>query len=132
MKKSLFALLLCMLPLLAVAAPKSDAKGTPAISFSTKSHDFGTIRENAGPVSHEFTFTNTGSAPLIIISATASCGCTRPSYPTEPIRPGKSAKIKVTYLPKGRPGEFAKNVKIRTNAPSAKKVTLKISGTVIP
>lgn len=102
------------------------------IEFAEKSFDFGTIREADGSVSHTFEFTNTGSEPLIIIDASASCGCTRPEFPKEPIKPGGKGKIKVIYNPAGRPGEFNRKVKIRTNAKGGKRVTLKITGTVIP
>lgn len=115
-----------------MAADKAKAEqtaGTPAITFVDKVYDFGMVAENGGPVSHEFEFTNTGDAPLLIISATAQCGCTRPTYSTDPIAPGKKGKIKVTYLPQGRPGEFQKTVRVRTNIDN-KKITLKIKGTV--
>lgn len=108
----------------------TDEASGPEITFEEKSYNFGFIPESGGPVTHFFEFTNTGDAPLIIISATASCGCTRPTYPTEPIAAGKKGKIKVTYLPEGRPGEFDKVVKVRTNAKDGKKVSLKIKGTV--
>lgn len=110
-------------------AAKTNSNG-PAITLKEKSYNFGMVDENGGPVSHEFEFKNTGDEPLVIISATASCGCTRPNYPTAPIKPGEVGKIKVTYLPAGRPGEFDKGIKVRTNAKSAKKFTLKIKGTV--
>ena len=113
-----------------IAANGEKTSGEPAIKFTEKDYNFGVIAEKGGPVSHSFEFTNTGTAPLVIISATASCGCTRPSYPTEPIAPGKKGVIKVTYLPDGRPGEFDKVIKVRTNAKESKKVSLKIRGTV--
>ena len=113
-------------------AKKEQVQGEPEITFAEKSYDFGFVPEDGGPVTHFFEFTNTGTAPLIIISATASCGCTRPNYPTEPIAPGKKGKIKVTYLPDGRPGEFDKTVKVMTNAKESKKISLKIKGTVKP
>jgi len=102
----------------------------PVMTFEEKTHDFGTIKEADGPVSHTFEFTNTGNEPLVIINVNASCGCTRPEYSKEPIKPGKKGKIKVTYNPAGRPGEFSKDVKIRTNG--NKRPILKITGTVIP
>lgn len=105
---------------------------TAEVRFMEKKFDFGIVAEKGGPVSHSFEFTNTGTAPLVIISATASCGCTRPTYPTEPIAPGKKGTIKVTYLPEGRPGEFTKVVKVRTNAKESKKISLTITGTVRP
>ena len=137
--KILICILLCAFFLTGetFALPNNDPKteqtqGAPEITFSEKQYDFGIIPENGGPVTHFFEFTNTGNAPLVIISATASCGCTRPTYPTEPIAPGKKGKIKVTYLPEGRPGEFDKVVKVRTNVKESKKISLKIQGTVAP
>ncbi len=100
-------------------------------TFDTKSHDFGTIQEAKGPVSCDFEFTNTGDKPLLIIDAAASCGCTRPEYPSKPIKPGKKGKIKVTFSPIGRPGAFKKSVKIKTNG-RERTTTLRIEGTVIP
>ncbi len=125
---SLLAALITTIVFPSLASAKSGAE----ITFREKSHDFGIVSEDGGPVSHEFEFKNTGTEPLIIVSATASCGCTRPTYPTAPIKPGETGKIKVTYLPAGRPGEFNKAVKVRTNAKSTKKFSLKITGTVKP
>lgn len=99
--------------------------------FDARSYDFGTIKEADGPVTCTFEFTNTGDKPLLIIDATASCGCTRPEYPTKPIKPGKKGKIKVTYSPIGRPGAFKKTVKVKTNG-KERTTTLRIEGTVIP
>lgn len=133
MKKSTIIrlpLLLCML--VATVIGVVAAKPAPAIEFTQTEHDFGNIRESAGEVTHVFEFTNTGDAPLVIISATASCGCTRPQYTAEPVRPGEKGHISVTYVPTGRPGEFSKTVKVRTNVPSDKKLSLRISGVVVP
>lgn len=116
----------------AAVAVNAKDEGAAHIEFVKKSHDFGNIDEKGGPVRCEFEFTNTGDAPLAIISATASCGCTRPVYPKEPVKPGKKGVVKVTFLPDGHPGEFSKDVKLRTNAKGQKRVTLKINGVVIP
>lgn len=128
--KQIIALLL-LLALVAPAQAKDDA-GAPAIEFAEMSHDFGTIAENGGKVSHEFVFTNTGQAPLTIVKAAAACGCTRPTYTTHPVQPGERGKVKVTYLPEGRPGEFVKTVRVTTNAKPKKKITLTIRGFVTP
>lgn len=111
----------------AVAADKAQSK----INFSEKSHNFGVVKENGGPVSYEFQFTNDGSGNLIIYEATAQCGCTKPEFPKNPIAPGKSGKIKVTYNPIGRPGPFEKVVTVKSNAKGGKS-RLKISGNVTP
>ena len=116
----------CLVALSAMADDK-QAEAT----FKVKSHDFGTIKEANGPVSCTFEFTNTGDKPLLIIDATASCGCTRPEFPTKPIKPGKKGSIKVTYSPIGRPGAFKKTVKVKTNG-RERTTVLHIHGTVIP
>ena len=98
--------------------------------FTEKNHDFGYIKEEKGAVSHDFEFENVGDEPLIILSATASCGCTRPEYPTKPIKPGKKGKIKVTFSPIGRPGPFRKEIRVKTNGRN-KMVRVHIEGSVI-
>ncbi|MCH5232255.1 MAG: DUF1573 domain-containing protein [Muribaculaceae bacterium] len=110
------------------SAEKTEKAG---MKFKETVFDFGNIKENGGPVTHEFVFENDGDAPLVINSARAECGCTKPEYPQQAIAPGKTGVIKVTYNPLGRPGGFTKNVVIRSNG-NPGKVSLKIRGTVIP
>ena len=86
------------------------------IKFDKVSYDFGTFSESNPVQECVFTFTNVGQAPLIINQAVASCGCTVPSYTKEPIAPGKTCAIKVTYNGKGKfPGHFKKSITVRTN-----------------
>ena len=99
------------------------------ITFSKTSHDFGTISESNGDASVEFEFTNTGDAPLLILRAASSCGCTVPEYPHQPLRPGQGGVIKVTYHAKGRPGPFQKTVTIYDN--TQKRSQLTILGNVV-
>lgn len=105
------------------------ATNKAGITFVATTYDFGNIKENGGNVSCYFEFENSGSQPLIVISAKTSCGCTQPEYPKKPIKKGERAKIKVTYLPKGRPGAFDKTIMIKTNAGTK---YLRIKGYVIP
>ena len=77
--------------ILSIAAQKNAV-----ITFTQTTHDFGTFDESEGKVTTEFEFKNTGNAPLLITRTAASCGCTTPEYPKEPIAPGKSGVIKVT------------------------------------
>lgn len=128
--------LILMLTLLFIGATASIAKDTPAgqpsIEFTSTVHDFGVIPENGGPVSCTFEFVNNGDGPLVIVSASASCGCTKPDYPRKPVEVGKKGKIKVTYNPAGRPGEFSKSITVKTNVKGKKRITLKIKGNVNP
>ena len=127
MNKFITAIIAIFITALSMLADDNGAK----ISFVEKSHDFGTIKEANGPVSYEFEFKNVGNEPLVILSARASCGCTRPEYPEKPIKPGEKGKIKITYNPAGRPGEFDRKIKIQTNDKNRRPV-LKITGVVIP
>lgn len=93
----------------------ANAQKKAVISAEETSYNFGTIKESDGKVSHTFVVSNTGDMPLVITRVIASCGCTTPEWPKEPIAPGKSAEIKVTYDPTNRPGTFSKTVSIYSN-----------------
>jgi Protein of unknown function (DUF1573) len=120
----------------AAPTPQQAAKDNPkAPKYKFKggdSYDFSKIKE--GPVAeHVFEFTNVGKEPLIIQSASASCGCTTPEWPKEPILPGKSGKITVHYNTQGRPGPFTKTVFLQDNAAHEKdRYELIIKGEVEP
>ncbi len=106
--------------------------GKPGIKFASMSHDFGTIHEKNGQVTATYEFTNTGDAPLSIVTVTnGGCGCTKPSFPLEPIAPGKSGVIKITFDPRGRAGEFNRTVKVKTNAGKSRN-KLTFSGVIVP
>jgi hypothetical protein len=97
----------------------------PVMTFEKNEHDFGDIKPG-DVVKHTFNFKNTGDAPLIIESATASCGCTVPSYPKEPIAPGQSGKIDVQFDSKGKTGQQSKQIAIRSNTqPNITEIVIK-------
>ncbi|MFY0607867.1 MAG: DUF1573 domain-containing protein [Cyclobacteriaceae bacterium] len=101
----------------------------PEFAFYEESHDFGTINEGE-VVEHMFKFKNTGDAPLIISSATASCGCTVPVWPKEPIAVGDEAEIQVRFNSKGKPGIQNKTVTITANTfPKVNRVRIKANVT---
>ena len=102
----------------------------PAISVDKETHDYGDIVYEANGEC-TFTITNTGTEALIISGARGSCGCTVPTYPKEPIAPGATASIKVTYDTK-RPGNFKKSVTITSNASNEPSKTVYIQGKVGP
>lgn len=97
-------------------------------------YDFGTVSETAPSVVHDFTVTNTGTSALAIIWVKPKCGCTAPEYPRKPLKPGESAKIKVTFLPSGQHGEVDKEirVKFKNGAGTSEELSLRMTGVVLP
>ncbi len=124
-------IILTLFVMLAALAAAAASKGKPEALFKEKTYSFGEIPEKGGKVTHEFEFVNSGDSNLLIVDATAECGCTRPEYPQAPVAPGKKGVIKVTYNPLGRPGSFDKSVTVKTNG-SPRKIRLKIKGYVKP
>ncbi len=108
----------------------TTANATPATSlkaddmaFKDPTHDFGTIVE--GPdATTEFTFKNTGKEPIIIQKAQPSCGCTVPSYSSEPVMPGATGTINVAFHTKGKANAFTKTITVVSNA-GTKVLTIK-------
>src|SRR5688572_2238916 len=97
----------------------------PKMTFTETVHDFGDIKPGA-VVNHTFAFKNTGEAPLIIESASASCGCTVPNWPREPIAPGEEGKIDVQFNSQGKSGQQNKLITVRANTqPNITEVTIK-------
>lgn len=114
MKKLGFLLTLFALALVFQANAQDQPAGA-VISFKEKSIDFGDLTQG-DKVSHTFQLTNTGTAPLIISNVAATCGCTVPSWPKEPIAPGKSAEIQVSFNSTGKMGKQNSVVRIYSNA----------------
>ena len=114
MLKRLFGTL-CLLFVISIAAFAQAGKAE--IKFDKTSHNFGQFSEKQPIQKCTFTFTNTGTAPLVIHQAIASCGCTVPAYTKTPILPGKKGEITVTYNGTGKfPGHFKKTITVRSNA----------------
>ena len=113
-----------------VSSSKSTTDG-PVMTFNKTTHDFGTINEG-DKVTTEFSFTNTGSADLIIVDARGSCGCTVPKYPKNTaIKPGQSETITVSFDSSNKPGMQQKSVTLSANTSSGREM-LRIKANVIP
>jgi len=108
----------------------SASKG-PIFTPDETTHDYGYIYEDDGDAMHIFTITNTGDEPLIIDHVQSSCGCTEPLWTEEPIEPGKTGDVVITYAAKSRPGPFTKTVTVYTNE-KKRRQRLTIKGDVIP
>ena len=106
----------------------AQTKVDDVAKFNAEKHDFGKIKQGVPAVCY-FEITNSSDKPLVIESASASCGCTIPEYPKEPIAPGATSKIKVQYNAAAM-GAFKKDVYIKL-AGIADQKTLNISGEVV-
>src|SRR4051812_22295858 len=82
-----------------LAVNKKDVKpfniDNAVFNWAETAFDFGKVKLNV-PVTHQFAFVNKGSAPLVISSVQASCGCTITEYSKEAIAPGQSGFVKAT------------------------------------
>lgn len=105
----------------------TDAK--TSVKMIDTVYNFGKVKDG-DKVVYSYRFQNTGSQPLIIASATASCGCTVPEKPDQPIAPGESGYIKVVFDSKGRVGPVHKEVTVISNAQPTMP-TLVLSGEVV-
>jgi hypothetical protein len=104
--------------------------GTTTLAFDKLEHDFGNVKIGQD-YTYKFKVTNTGKKPLVIEDAKASCGCTVPAKPENPIEPGKSDEIVVTFTPKpGQSGITTKTVSVTANT-DPKITTLTIKANVI-
>ncbi len=103
------------------AESSSEKSGMPEFNFEKELHDFGQLVDGE-KVSYSFKFTNSGDAPLIISNAKGSCGCTVPNWPRNPIAPGESGSIDVTFNSSGRSGKQNKAITLTANTNPNRKV----------
>jgi hypothetical protein len=129
MKKVIYLLGIMFLMIGVAKAQDSKAQIGAEIKFDKLEHDYGDVPFN-GDGTCEFRFTNTGNEPLLIQKPKSSCGCTIPSWPNEPILPGESDVIKVTYKT-NRVGNINKTVTVTSNAVKNSTVVLRIKGRVL-
>lgn len=114
---SLLLLIFCAIGWAQTEKGNDQKEDGAEIAFDKKEHNFGVFPEESPIVRCQFTFTNTGNRPLVIIQVRATCGCTATEYTKEPVNPGEKGIIKITYNGKGRyPGKFAKIITVKSNA----------------
>jgi len=94
---------------------KAALSDSTTVQLIDSVYDFGTVKEGK-LVTHSFTFRNTGTKPLVVMTAQASCGCTVPEKPEEPIKPGGTGIIKVVFHSKDRSGKQEKTIRVSSNA----------------
>jgi hypothetical protein len=109
-------------------AEEDAMKNTTTVQIIDSAFNFGTITEGE-KVEYSYRFKNTGTNPLIIINASASCGCTVPEKPEKPVMQGETGFIKVVFNSSGKKGHNEKEINISSNANPPFPV-LKLTGEV--
>ena len=93
----------------------SNFKDSTTVQIIDSAYNFGKVTDGE-KVEYNFKFRNSGKNPLIIASATSSCGCTVPEKPEAPIAPGEIGYLKVVFDSKNRVGEVHKDITVVSNA----------------
>ncbi len=124
----MFLSVACFAQVAASGTNDTGSSNMAVFGWESAVHDFGKIKQGV-PVTHEFTFTNTGKTPLVITNVQASCGCTTPAWSKEPIPPGGQGFIKATYNAASM-GGFNKTVTVMANVEGGFK-QLSIKGEVV-
>ena len=113
------------------SSSKIDGMETTSIEYFDLKHNFGNVFYPSDN-KYTFKFKNTGNAPLVIDKATASCGCTIPNKPEEPIMPGEIGELDVIFRPKsGQVGQtVTKKITVVANTQPS-ETYLEITGKVL-
>jgi hypothetical protein len=115
-------------------APASNTQATPTkkaedfVKFKETVHNFGKIKQGV-PVTFDFDFANITDKPVVIESATASCGCTTPVKPQAPIAQGKMDKVTAGFNAQAV-GPFNKTIYVKVAGVDA-PMEIKITGEVL-
>lgn len=110
---------------------QADKQTSPAmmraqVEFADTVHDFGSVPAANPRQQYDFTFTNTGSVPAVVLHATPSCHCTFVEFSKEAILPGKQGTVTVIFDGKEQPpGHFNKSVRVRLNSEQTHNLRIK-------
>lgn len=113
------------------AQPTSSSQSKKAdelVKFTELKHDFGKIKQGV-PVTYDFAFQNVGNQPAVIETATASCGCTTPTWPKTPVTKSKTDKVSAGFNA-ASPGPFEKTITVKV-AGYDMPLELRITGEVL-
>lgn len=93
------------------SAPQTQKKADDFVKFTEMTYNFGKIKQGT-PVTHDFAFSNISGQPVVIEYASASCGCTTPTWPQTAIGKGKGDKVTAGFNA-AAPGPFNKTITIK-------------------
>lgn len=126
-----FSLLFCVVSANAQQMKIGDpTKNNGKVEFEPMQIDAGEVPYGI-PVEREYSVKNVSVENLIILDVKSGCHCTVVDWPKEPIKPGQSGKIKITYDAL-KEGSFYKIISVNTNFDPEVGVGLSMIGTVRP
>ena len=128
MKKIMLAITAVVVSATLFAQNATQKKAEDIVKFKELTYNFGKIKQGA-PVTHDFTFSNQSDKPVVIESATPSCGCTTPVFPQAPIAAGKSDKITAGFNA-AAVGPFNKAITVKLAGVDA-PLEIRITGEVL-
>lgn len=100
------------------------------VAISENHFDFGKIKKG-DKVQHVYEITNTGSNPLVISEVVPGCGCTAPSFTKEPILPGKTGQITLSFDSSSFDGVVGKEASVYANVEKS-PIVLTFSANIQP
>lgn len=112
----------------ATTAPQTQKKAEDYVKFKETVHNFGKIKQGT-PVTYDFQFTNISGQPVVIEYASASCGCTTPTWPQAAIGKSKSDKVTAGFNA-ATLGRFDKPITVKVAGVDL-PLTLMITGEVL-
>ena len=104
-------IILTLLSFISLAVSAQEKIGSN-LEIDKSIHDFGDVMIDDGPVSCAFTVKNIGQSPAVIYNVVSSCGCTDVKWTREPLKPGDTGKISVTYSNDEGPYPFDKTLTV--------------------
>lgn len=131
--EKIFTAIAALLLLSRMVCAQQDGSKKPLskaeIQFTEKQFDFGDLQQGE-KVTRRFAFRNAGTEPLMVLNVQTTCGCTASNFPKQPIAPGDSSSLTVTFNSAGKVGRMNKIVTVYTNGQRPEE-KLKISGNVL-
>ena len=108
----------------AVKGPSRPNEAAVTVVFEPETLDLGMMQPGV-PKTGIVKLTNNGNAAVQIKKAVASCGCTTPNWPREPILAGETAEIEITLKPSLKQGQrLSKRVTLQMMAGPPQVITV--------
>jgi hypothetical protein len=120
-----------ILSLFIFSSVASSQTPSSAIAFEERVHDFGTIYEKNGKVSHTFVFKNNGKTPVTVNDIYSGCGCIGKVISNGEVKSGSKGKVTITFNPDYKSGFFSKEIVVYSNN-SQEYNRIWVQGTIKP